>query len=85
VPDSAIIDSGTAQIVLIAKGQGRFEPRPVHIGARGNGTTQILGGLKPGEQVVVGANFLIDAESNLRAALQTFTADKDKAATGGTP
>jgi Cu(I)/Ag(I) efflux system membrane fusion protein len=85
VPDSAIIDSGTAQVVLIAKGQGRFEPRPVHIGARGNGTTQILGGLKPGEQVVVGANFLIDAESNLRAALQTFTADKDKAATGGTP
>ncbi|OJU09097.1 MAG: hypothetical protein BGN85_09745 [Alphaproteobacteria bacterium 64-11] len=85
VPDSAIIDSGTAQVVLIAKGQGRFEPRPVHIGARGNGTTQILGGLKPREQVVVGANFLIDAESNLRAALQTFTADKDKAATGGTP
>ena len=85
VPDSAIIDSGTAQIVLIAKGQGRFEPRPVHIGARGNGTTQILGGLKPGEQVVVGANFLIDAESNLRAALQTFTSDKDKSATGDTP
>ncbi len=85
VPDSAIIDSGTAQVVLVAKGQGRFEPRPVHIGARGNGTTQILGGLKPGEQVVVGANFLIDAESNLRAALQTFTSDKDKSAAGGTP
>jgi len=85
VPDSAIIDSGTAQVVLVATGQGRFEPRPVHIGARGNGTTQILGGLKPGEQVVVGANFLIDAESNLRAALQTFAPDKDKSATGGTP
>ena len=82
VPDSAIIDSGTAQVVLIAKGEGRFEPRPVHIGARGNGTTQILGGLKSGEQVVVGANFLIDAESNLRAALQTFTSDKDKRASG---
>jgi Cu(I)/Ag(I) efflux system membrane fusion protein len=82
VPDSAIIDSGTAQVVLIAKGEGRFEPRPVHIGARGNGTTQILSGLKSGEQVVVGANFLIDAESNLRAALQTFTSDKDKSTSG---
>ena len=72
VPDSAIIDSGNAQVVLIAKGQGQFEPRPVHIGARGDGRVQILSGLKPGEQVVVGANFLIDAESNLRAALADF-------------
>jgi Cu(I)/Ag(I) efflux system membrane fusion protein len=85
VPDSAIIDSGSAQVVLVAKGQGRFEPRPVHIGARGDGTTQILGGLKPGEQVVVGANFLIDAESNLRAALQTFTSGNGKSASGDTP
>ena len=85
VPDSAIIDSGSAQVVLVAKGQGRFEPRAVHIGARGNGTTQILGGLKSGEQVVVGANFLIDAESNLRAALQTFNSDKDKSASGDKP
>lgn len=82
VPDSAVIDSGTAQVVLVAKGEGRFEPRPVHIGARGNGTTQILSGLKSGEQVVVGANFLIDAESNLRAALQTFTSDNDKSTSG---
>ena len=74
VPDSAIIDSGAAQVVLVARGQGRFEPRPVHIGVRGDGVAQILDGLKPGEQVVVSANFLIDAESNLRAALQTFTA-----------
>jgi Cu(I)/Ag(I) efflux system membrane fusion protein len=79
VPDSAIIDSGSAQIVLIAKGQGQFEPRPVRIGARGDGRAQILSGLKLGEQVVAGANFLIDAESNLRAALRTFAADKNKA------
>ena len=85
VPDSAIIDSGSAQVVLIAKDQGQFEPRPVHIGARGDGTTQILSGLKPGEQVVVGANFLIDAESNLRAALKAFTSDKDKSAPGDKP
>ena len=73
VPDSAIIDSGTKQAVLVAKGQGRFEPRAVRLGARGDGYDQILGGLKPGEQVVVGANFLIDAESNLRSALQSFS------------
>jgi Cu(I)/Ag(I) efflux system membrane fusion protein len=78
VPDSAVIDSGSAQVVLIAKGQGQFEPRPVHVGARGDGRVQILSGLKPDEQVVTGANFLIDAESNLRAALRTFAADKNK-------
>jgi Cu(I)/Ag(I) efflux system membrane fusion protein len=79
VPDSSVIDSGGAQVVLIARGQGQFEPRPVRTGEHGNGRVQILSGLKPGEQVVTGANFLIDAESNLRAALRTFTADKNKA------
>jgi Cu(I)/Ag(I) efflux system membrane fusion protein len=72
VPDSAIIDSGTRQVVLVAKGGGRFEPRAVHLGAHGDGVTQILDGVKPGEQVAVSANFLIDAESNLRAALAAF-------------
>jgi Cu(I)/Ag(I) efflux system membrane fusion protein len=72
VPDSAVIDSGTRQVVLVAKGQGRFEPRAVHLGTHGDGVTQILDGVKPGENVVVSANFLIDAESNLRAALATF-------------
>lgn len=72
VPDSAIIDSGTRQAVLVAKGEGRFEPRAVHLGAHGDGVTQILDGVKAGEDVVVSANFLIDAESNLRAALSSF-------------
>jgi Cu(I)/Ag(I) efflux system membrane fusion protein len=86
VPDSAIIDSGAAQAVLVVKGEGRYEPRAVRIGARGDGYTQILAGLRAGEQVVVSANFLIDAESNLRAALQTFTTGDTKklaAATAG--
>jgi Cu(I)/Ag(I) efflux system membrane fusion protein len=73
VPDSAVIDSGARQIVLVAKGQGRFEPRAVQLGARGDGHTEILNGVQAGEQVVISANFLIDAESNLRAALQAFT------------
>ena len=74
VPDSAVINNGASQVVLVAHGQGRFEPRAVKLGDQGDGFTQILSGAKPGEQVVVGANFLIDAESNLQAALQAFSA-----------
>jgi len=72
VPDSAIIDSGTRQVVLVAKGDGRFEPRAVKLGRRGEGYAEITESIKPGEEVVTSANFLIDAESNLKAALQSF-------------
>ena len=74
VPNAAVIDSGRRQIVLVALGGGRFAPRAVHLGRQSEDRVQVLGGLKPGERVVVGANFLIDAESNLRAALQGFAA-----------
>lgn len=73
VPNSAIIDSGARQVVLVVKGEGRFEPRLVHLGVRGDDYTEVVSGLSAGEQVVTSANFLIDAESNLRAALQSFT------------
>lgn len=72
VPDSAVIDSGTRQVVLVAKGDGRFEPRAVKLGRRGEGYVEITDGLKPDEEVVTSANFLLDAESNLKAALQSF-------------
>jgi len=73
VSDSAVLDTGTRQTVLVDRGGGRFEPRAVKVGARADGYVAILQGLREGEKVVVGANFLIDAESNLRAALQAFT------------
>jgi membrane fusion protein, copper/silver efflux system len=73
IPDSAIIDSGTRQIVLVAKGEGRFEPREVKLGRRGEGYTEVTSGLELGEEVVTSATFLIDAESNLKAALQAFS------------
>jgi membrane fusion protein, copper/silver efflux system len=73
LPTSAVIDSGTRQIVLVARGEGRFEPRPVKLGVRGDGYVQILEGVEKGEEVVTSATFLIDAESNLKAALQSFT------------
>lgn len=70
VADSAVIDSGARQIVLIDKGQGRFEPRAVKLGQRGAGRIEIMEGVTAQDKVVVSANFLIDAESNLKAALQ---------------
>jgi membrane fusion protein, copper/silver efflux system len=82
VPDSAVIDNGVRQVVLIDRGEGRFEPRRVQLGAHGDDWVQIVEGVKPGDKVVVGANFLIDAESNLRAALQGFSSsisDKSQA------
>jgi RND family efflux transporter MFP subunit len=72
VPDSAVIDTGTRRIVLVQIKEGRFEPREVDIGGRGESYVEILKGVKDGEQVVVAANFLIDAESNLKAVVGGF-------------
>jgi Cu(I)/Ag(I) efflux system membrane fusion protein len=72
VPDSAVLDTGTRQVVLVQRGEGLFEPRPVKLGMRADGYVQVLEGLSAGENVVVSANFLIDAESNLKAALGAF-------------
>ncbi len=73
VPETAVLDSGTRQAVLVDKGDGRFEPREVKLGHRGNGYVEVREGLTDGEPVVVSANFLIDAESNLKAALKGFS------------
>ena len=75
VPASALIDSGNRRVVLVQRGEGRFEPRPVKVGLRGDGYVEITEGIEAGESVVVAANFLIDAESNLKAALSSFTAE----------
>jgi Cu(I)/Ag(I) efflux system membrane fusion protein len=72
VPDSAVLDTGTRQLVLVQRAEGRYEPRPVKLGAHGDGYIEVLDGVKAGEQVVVSANFLIDAESNLTAAFSGF-------------
>ena len=69
VPTSAVIDSGTRQVVLVRLAEGRFEPRAVTLGSRSDDYVEVLAGVAEGEQVVTSANFLIDAESNLKAAL----------------
>ena len=73
VPESAVMDTGSRQVVLVDKGQGRFEPRDVKLGHRGDGYIEVRDGIAEGEPVVVSANFLIDAESNLKAALKAFS------------
>ena len=78
VPDSAVIDSGTRRIVILDLGEGRFEPREVKLGRRGDGMVAITEGISEGDRVVVSANFLIDAESNLKAALGGFTPPEAK-------
>jgi len=72
VPDSAVIDSGTRQVVLVQLAEGLYEPREVKLGMRSDGYVAVAEGLSEGEHVVVRANFLIDAESNLKAALGSF-------------
>jgi Cu(I)/Ag(I) efflux system membrane fusion protein len=72
IPESAVLDSGSRQAVLVDKGEGRFEPREVKLGHRGEGYVEVREGLAEDDPVVTSANFLIDAESNLKAALKGF-------------
>jgi RND family efflux transporter MFP subunit len=72
-PDSAVMDSGERQMVIVDIGNGTFEPREVKVGAMAEGYYQILEGVSEGESVVTSANFLIDSESNLRAALSALS------------
>jgi Cu(I)/Ag(I) efflux system membrane fusion protein len=69
VPQEALLDAGTEQIVFVALGDGYFEPRKVQLGARLDGRIIILFGLKPGERIVTSGNFLIDSESRLKSAM----------------
>ncbi|MCS6806534.1 MAG: efflux RND transporter periplasmic adaptor subunit [Acidobacteriota bacterium] len=69
VPQDAVLDSGTQQIVFVAHEGGYFEPRTVQVGPRVNERYIILSGLKLGEKIVTSGNFLIDAESRLKSAL----------------
>ena len=72
VPDSAVLDSGTRQIVLVRLDEGHFEPRVVKLGRKTDGYVEVLEGVASGESVVTSANFLIDAESNLKGALDAL-------------
>jgi Cu(I)/Ag(I) efflux system membrane fusion protein len=85
VPDSAILDSGTRQVVLVQLAAGRFEPRIVRLGRKADGYVEVLSGLTIGENVVTSANFLIDAESNLKGALDALEQPGGKPPTEAQP
>ena len=73
VPNSAVIYSGRRELVLVDLGEGRYEAREVKLGARSDDYVEVAKGIKAGEKVVVSANFLIDAESNLMAVISGFS------------
>lgn len=73
VPSSAVIDSGTRQVVLLNSGEGRYEPREVRAGRSGDGMVEVMSGIAEGDKVVVNGLFLIDSESNLQSALKGLT------------
>ena len=74
VPDDAVIDSGLRQVVFVETAPGTFEPREVRVTTRGQGRAAITSGLREGERVATRANFLLDSESRLRAALEAVKA-----------
>ena len=69
VPESAVINTGDRQLVFLDRQDGRLEPREVKLGAKVGNGFQVLQGLSEGERVVTSANFLLDSESSLKAAL----------------
>ncbi|MBI4500073.1 MAG: efflux RND transporter periplasmic adaptor subunit [Gemmatimonadetes bacterium] len=70
VPLTAVLPTGTKDLVFVGRGDGRFLPREVRVGLRGDSLVEIVEGLKPGEEVVASATFLLDSEANLAAAIQ---------------
>jgi multidrug efflux pump subunit AcrA (membrane-fusion protein) len=70
VPLEAVLPTGTKDVVFVNRGDGRFLPREVKVGVRGDSLVEIVEGLKPGDEVVASATFLLDSESNLAAAIQ---------------
>lgn len=68
-PAEAVVDTGEVQYLFVAQPGGRFEPRRVMVGARADDKVEVLSGVSEGETVVTTANFLVDSESRLRAAI----------------
>ena len=68
LPEEAVIDTGRRKLVFVEVAEGRFQPREVSLGRKGQAHYEVLSGLAEGERVVVSAQFLLDSESRLRGA-----------------
>jgi Cu(I)/Ag(I) efflux system membrane fusion protein len=69
IPEDAVMDSGTMQMVFVDRGEGHFESRHIQVGSKTEGYYEVLSGIKEGERVVTSANFLIDSESQLKGGM----------------
>lgn len=86
VPADAVLDAGVRKTVFVEAGEGRFEPREVETGWRAGGRVEIVRGLSGGERIVVSGTFMVDSESQLRAAAAgASAAPAAPAATDGPP
>lgn len=72
VPSEAVMDGGRTQYVFVVRDRTRFEPRLVSTGRRFDGWVEVTSGLEVGEEIVTSANFLIDSESRLQAAIEGY-------------
>ncbi len=70
VPLTAVLPTGTRQLVFVNRGDGQFVPRDVQTGLRSDSLIEVVAGLKPGDEVIASATYLLDSESNLAAAMQ---------------
>ena len=73
IPSSAIINSGKTEVVMVQLAEGKFKPVKIRTGRRSADQVEVLEGLNAGDKIVTRANFLLDAESNLQAALESLT------------
>lgn len=76
IPEEALIATGAANRVLLATGEGHFQPRSVTTGRTAQGWTEVLSGLQEGDAVVTSGQFLIDSEASLRSALPAASVEK---------
>ena len=83
IPATGVLQSGTRQVIFVNRGDGYLEPREVQLGARAGDNFIVLKGLKEGEDIVTSANFLIDSESQLQAAIGSFTPPPPGAGSAG--
>jgi membrane fusion protein, copper/silver efflux system len=85
IPDQAVLHSGVRTLAIVSRGGGLFEPREITAGQSAEGYTQVKKGIQEGEEIVVSSQFLIDAESNLKAAVMSMTArEKPESASADT-
>ncbi len=78
VPSQALIRTGTKNVVIVAEGEGHFTPREVKLGAEGPDFVEVRSGVNEGDEIVTSAQFLLDSESNLQAAIQKLIASRKK-------